>query len=66
VARCLNYEFFKKGENVFDWGNPGDKFYIILKGTVSVQVPTEKLKNKINGLMQDELLRLLNRTVKEQ
>jgi len=39
VAKVLHYEHFKKGTNVFDWGSFGDKFYIILRGKVSVQVP---------------------------
>ena len=26
---------------VFDYGDPGDKFFIILKGSVSIQIPTK-------------------------
>jgi hypothetical protein len=47
VAKALTYEHLKKGTNVFDWGSFGDKFYIILRGKVSVMVPQEKLKKRL-------------------
>jgi hypothetical protein len=31
--------------NVFEFGDIGDKFYMILKGIVSIQVPNQKVKN---------------------
>jgi CRP-like cAMP-binding protein len=58
VAKVLTYEHFKKGTNVFDWGSFGDKFYIILRGKVSVMVPQEKLKKKVNTLVKEEMLKM--------
>ncbi len=58
VAKVLNYENFKKGSNVFEWGSFGDKFYIILRGRVSVLVPQEKLKKKVNTLVKEEMLKM--------
>ena len=49
IGQCLTYETFKRGSTVFEWGKLesfmitshnigsfGDKFYIILQGTVTV------------------------------
>ncbi len=58
VAKVLNYENFKKGSNVCEWGSFGDKFYIILRGRVSVLVPQEKLKKKVNTLVKEEMLKM--------
>jgi hypothetical protein len=35
----------KKGDYVMNYGDFGDKFYVILKGDVSVRIPDPKLKN---------------------
>lgn len=40
-----------------DIGSLGDKFYIILQGTVSVQVPNDQYKLKIDELITEELMR---------
>jgi CRP-like cAMP-binding protein len=34
IANALQYEFFRKGDIVFEKGSIGDKFYIILHGEV--------------------------------
>lgn len=34
----MGYEFFKQGEAIFHIDTSGDKFYIILKGTVGVYI----------------------------
>ena len=49
IVSCLTYEYCEAGKRVFDYGkiyclltqlgSHGDKFYIILDGQVSVQVP---------------------------
>jgi CRP-like cAMP-binding protein len=35
----------KKGENVIKYGEQGDLFYIILKGSVAVEIPNSNIKN---------------------
>lgn len=44
VPAC-NLESFKKTENVIRYGDHGNKFFIILKGILSVQIPNPKIKN---------------------
>jgi CRP-like cAMP-binding protein len=42
---CCSYmqvEVFKPGQAIFSVGDVGDKFYVILQGSVSVKVPTNK------------------------
>jgi CRP-like cAMP-binding protein len=38
-VQALTHESFFKGENVFELGSQGDKFYIILEGEVGVMIP---------------------------
>ena len=45
IVSCLNHEFKKPNENVFDWGSTGDKFFIILHGTVNVLIPHPDIKD---------------------
>ena len=35
----------KEGENVFNYGESGDLFYIIVKGSVGVMIPNPKIAN---------------------
>ena len=30
VGQQLTYEYFRKGQTVFEWGTTGDKLYIVL------------------------------------
>ena len=39
IAVNLKLESCKKGKSIIRYGDRGDKFYIILQGRVSVQVP---------------------------
>jgi len=41
VAQCLTYAVFKPHERIIEYGTYGYTFYIILKGNVSVLVPTK-------------------------
>jgi CRP-like cAMP-binding protein len=41
----LKYEYKKRGDFVFKYGDVGDKFYVILKGSVTVRIPNPKKKN---------------------
>jgi len=36
IADLLTIEKFKRGEVIFDYGVPGDKFYMILEGEAEV------------------------------
>lgn len=40
----LSYEFMPKETAIFHLGDKGDKFYIILKGSVSICVPVQQAK----------------------
>ena len=40
-------------------GSVGDKFYIILQGTVTVQVPNETYKRNIQIMIKEEVLKLV-------
>eukprot|EP00347_Sterkiella_histriomuscorum_P010646 403375474 len=46
ISNCLKHEYHKKGNVVFDFGTTGEKFYIILAGSVSVQVPIKRKKQE--------------------
>jgi len=41
-CKVMTLEKCNKGQVVFDFGDSGDKFYIILKGKVSVMIPSKK------------------------
>jgi len=45
LCTAFKFEHFDSHSNVFKWGDQGEKFYIIIKGQVSVQVPNPKIKN---------------------
>lgn len=42
ASEFVLYEFFREGEFVVHFGEPGDKFYIILHGEVRVLIPNGK------------------------
>ncbi len=59
ISNCLKYEYHRKNNIVFDYGKTpallvftvcfsigttGEKFYIILSGQVSVQIPIKRKK----------------------
>jgi hypothetical protein len=41
VAQCLQLESFHEEEMVFDHGEIGEKFYIIVSGQVAVDIPVK-------------------------
>ena len=45
LCEVFRFEHVKAHHDVFKYGDPGEKFYIIIKGAVSVQVPNPKIKN---------------------
>lgn len=42
VCQEIKYEYMSQGDYVFKFGDTGDKFYVILKGEVSVRIPDPK------------------------
>ena len=42
IISVLNYESFNKDEHIINFGDIGDKFYIILSGTVGIYKPSPK------------------------
>ena len=61
----MTLEVYKPGECVINFGEIGDKFYIILKGKISLLIPTKtKAQSKIkknNEAHKERLLRSLSR-----
>lgn len=52
ILAVMQYERYKKNHMVFNYEDVGDKFYIILKGHVSVLLPY-KLNNEGNAVRVD-------------
>ena len=46
IFKWMRYKHFKKGDIVFNYGDIGDLFYIIMEGKVGVHIPSETLLNK--------------------
>jgi hypothetical protein len=47
IAKHTQYECHNEGETIFKYGSVGDKFYLILRGEVSCQIPRKtKLLSK--------------------
>jgi CRP-like cAMP-binding protein len=42
IISVLNYESFNKGEHIINFGDIGDKFYIVLSGIVGIYKPSPK------------------------
>ena len=56
IVHALGYEHFRDGECIMQWGELGDKFYILLKGQVGVLIPSPKIKDsrdQMNDLVHD-------------
>lgn len=53
-SRFLSLEIYERNSTIFNFGEIGDRFYIILKGTVGVIVPTRAIKRS-NSTKQDIL-----------
>ena len=50
MIQNLRYEYFKKGDFVYKHGDYGDRFYMILKGRVSVLLSEEQIQQQeLNG-----------------
>ena len=58
IISVLNYESFKKDEHIIYFGEIGDKFYILLSGTVSIYKPSPKNMNMTLHDYVDYLVRI--------
>ncbi|KAL4432939.1 hypothetical protein ABPG74_014453 [Tetrahymena malaccensis] len=45
VFKVMKYETFQKGDKIFQIGDKGDKFYIILSGKVKVTIPKKQIQD---------------------
>ena len=45
LAQSMKFERLQGMQNCMNFGEKGNKFYIILKGVVSVQIPNQQIKN---------------------
>lgn len=48
-CRVMTLEIFNQGETVMNFGEIGDKFYIIIKGHVGIQIPIQYRKKSLNS-----------------
>ena len=39
IAMAMKLEIYEKDSKIINYGDPGEKFYMILKGFVSVYIP---------------------------
>lgn len=46
----MKHEYHLQGDTIFDYGSVGDKFYLIIKGEVSVQIPLPTSTTKNDNL----------------
>ena len=49
MCKYMNMENFEQGEFVFNFGDLGSKFYIVLSGSIYVRIPVDieiELKHK--------------------
>ena len=46
LAHNIEYERMRKNQVVFDYGSPGDIFYVILSGKVSVKTPMSDFEHQ--------------------
>ena len=56
IVQALQHESFGHEENVCEFGDFGDKFYICLKGTLRVFVPSPRIKgskDQVSYLIDD-------------
>ena len=57
-CKVMNLEEYKSEDIIFNFGDKGDKFYIILSGSVSLRIPSKK-KIKISKDIANKLEKIL-------
>lgn len=45
LYQAMQYRYFNQNDTIFNFGDIGDQFYIILKGKVSVRIPKQQSLN---------------------
>ena len=45
LAQSIEFVQFNKGEDIFEYGSQGDKFYVIMNGLVGVNIPNPRIKS---------------------
>ena len=45
LVSAFRFEKFEAGEQIMEYGEPGEKFYVMIKGIVSVSVPNSEIRN---------------------
>ena len=58
LITALNYESFEKNQHIIHFGDIGDKFYILLSGTVNIYKPSPMNKNMTLKEYVDYLVRI--------
>jgi hypothetical protein len=43
----MQYEFYVAGSKIFNFGDAGDKFYLIIEGGVSILIPSSYRKSTL-------------------
>jgi len=56
----LRFKFYPEGKRVFNEGDHGDKFYIIVEGTCSVLIPVRRDKKAKAREREADHERMLN------
>ena len=54
LVQALRYEHHRKGEYVYKHGEHADKFYIMLRGRVSVKLPIKVVEERAAKMQQDQ------------
>ena len=45
LVSCFKFEVADPGSNVFEYGDRGEHFFIIIKGICGVRIPNPKVKD---------------------
>ena len=45
LVSCFKFEVMEEGNDVFEYGERGELFYIIIKGICGVRIPNPKIKD---------------------
>ena len=57
IARLIMVKKVHAMENVIEFGDLGQNFYIVLKGVVAIEVPNEKIKNRAIKFKDYEMIK---------